>query len=78
MKIENANKVYLGKRNDIDREVGSRDFEKILEEKKENSKDKEKLDKIGRLRDEKLYNSLMSNYVTSFLNTKYSKDSFVQ
>lgn len=78
MKIENANKVYLGKRNNINREVGSRSFEKILEEKKENSKDKENLDKIGRLRDEKLYNSLMSNYVTSFLNAKYSKDSFVQ
>lgn len=78
MKIENANQVYLGKRNDIDREVGSRSFEKILEEKKENSKDKEKLDKIGRLRDEKLYNSLMSNYVTSLLNAKYSKDSFIQ
>ncbi len=72
MKVKNINNVHLEKIGvSKGNGVGNEKFEAILKKKRE-VETKENLNHIGRLRDEKLYNSLMSNYINNLISTKYA------
>ncbi len=75
MKVKNINNVHLEKIGDSKKNgIRNEKFEAILG-KTRGLEAKENLNHIGRLRDEKLYNSLMSNYISNLISTQYANKS---
>ncbi len=73
MKIDNTKNIYKIESNkSYKNENGEDKFEKILNKNQNELESKNHLNHAGRLRDEKLYNSLMSNYINNLISIQYS------
>lgn len=67
MKVTNYNKILTATK--IQGKKGNENsFSKILEKKQNNNN---LLNNVNRLKDDKLYNSLMTNYIKSVIQLKY-------
>ncbi len=76
MKIDNTKNIYKIESNkSYKNEIGEDKFEKILNKNQNELESKNHLNHAGRLRDEKLYNSLMSNYISNLISIQYSNKS---